>query len=95
MLATDNSYEYEDYYLFRDQVRFYWDTTELEAAIVEFQNSDESVEALKEFVETHEFLIHQPSKTNPDVNVGCWRITKDEQTGEIKIDATNASTKEE
>ena len=104
MLATDNTYEYKDletqqyvgYNMFRDMVRFYWDTTELEMALADFgEHTDGSVEALQEYAEEHRFLIHQPSPTNPNVFTGCWRITLDPDSGDVIIDPTRWLTEEE
>jgi hypothetical protein len=95
MLATDNQYEYNGYYAFHDQVRFYWDTKDLEAAITEFSHTGGTVEELKEFVETHRFLIHQKSETNPSLYTGCWRITIDPYTGAVVINAARTLTAQE
>lgn len=95
IIATDNSYEQDGYYMFHDPVRFYWDTHELEDAIVEFRETDGSVAALREFVQTHRFLIYHQSDTNPNLNIGCWRITQNADTGEIEIDASHVLTEKE
>ena len=42
-LATDNTYEQDEYTLPRDNVQFYRDTTKLEKAIEEFADTDGSV----------------------------------------------------
>lgn len=95
LLATDNAYELDGYYVAHDSVRFYWDTSDLEKAIVEFQETDGSVAALKEFVKTHRFLIYRQSETNPGLNVGCWRITANAETMGIDIDASHTLTEQE
>lgn len=78
MLATDNSYEFQDYLMFRDSVLFYRDTTYLEKAIEQFKETDGSIEALSIFAESHPEIIYNKDPIT-GVSTGCWRITKDDE----------------
>jgi ribosomal protein S12 methylthiotransferase len=84
MLATDNQYEYNGYYAFHDQVRFYWDTKDLEAAITEFSHTGGTVEELKEFVRWARFDRMGAFAYSEEEGTPAQKQFKDEVPDEVK-----------